>query len=147
MIAQVDDPFDHQDQSEAEKLNWACFKHEVYHKVLAVILGTVAHKLHLGDTICCGDLVTRVLHPGFAIVSVDGEEACAACACRAALALYPCPHCLVHKDSLDLLMQRFTLHSTKTMLEVYEQVVNAGTKTQVEEILKKNGLHQTQVCK
>ena len=60
-----------------------------------------------GLTLNCGDLKTRILYPGIPIHSLDGQEACAACACRAALAKYLCPKCLVHHDDLDKIDQDF----------------------------------------
>jgi len=99
-----------------------------------------------GLTMKCGDLKTRVLYPGVPIQALDGQEACAACACRAALANYPCPKCLVHRDDLDKIDQDFTPRTTEDMQQVYLESQLAATKTLSEEILKEYGLHATNVC-
>jgi hypothetical protein len=96
--------------------------------------------------VTCGDLRTRVLYPGVSIQALDGQEACAACACRAALANYPCPKCLVHHDDLDEIDRDFTPRTTEDMQQVYLESQSAATKTLAEEILKRYGIHATDVC-
>jgi hypothetical protein len=94
----------------------------------------------------CGDKVQHVLYPGIPIQALDGEEATWASACRAALANYPCPRCLVSQSDLDKIDQSFTPRTTETMQQVYEDSLVATSKTASENILKAYGLHRTQVC-
>ena len=98
-----------------------------------------------GMSLRCGDQIQRVLYPGIPIEALDGEEACSACACRAALANHPCPRCLVHHNQLDLIDEQFIPRTTETMREVYRASQTASTKTAAGDILKEYGLHATEV--
>ncbi|KAK7013509.1 hypothetical protein R3P38DRAFT_2546174, partial [Favolaschia claudopus] len=53
-----------------------------------------------GQGIRCPDNLVRVFHPSVFIGSLDGKEAAYFAACRAALANYPCPKCLISKVDL-----------------------------------------------
>jgi hypothetical protein len=110
-----------------------------------VIFDPVKQPARAGMTLKCGDHICRVLYPGIPIQALDGEEACAACACRAALANYPCPRCLVHHNQLDMIDEQFTPRATDTMRQVYLDSQAAATKTMADDILKKHGLHATKV--
>lgn len=111
-----------------------------------MIFGSLRHLAKDGDTFTCGDSVTRVLYTGIPITSIDGEEACSVSACRAALANFPCPRCLVHKDDLHKITKSFTLRTTETMKQVYDNALSATTNTAREKILQGAGLHLTEVC-
>jgi hypothetical protein len=100
---------------------------------------------HGGMTLRCGDRIQRVLYPGIPIEALDGEEACSACGCRAALANHPCPRCLVHHNQLDLIDRQFTPRTTETMRQVYRDSQAAVTKTSADDILRAHGLHATEV--
>jgi sorbitol-specific phosphotransferase system component IIBC len=112
-----------------------------------VIFEPVKVASHNGMVVSCGDNIRCVLYPGTPIEVLDGEEACSACACRAALANHPCPCCLVHHDQLDMIDQQFPPQTTETMQQVYHDAQAASTKTAAEDILKAYGLHATKVWK
>ncbi|KAJ7872619.1 hypothetical protein B0H14DRAFT_3563204, partial [Mycena olivaceomarginata] len=72
------------------------------------------------------------------------ETACTLCACRAAMANFPCPRCLVPQEELHSLLKEFTLRTTATMKQVYENALVARNKTEQENLLKSFGLHLTE---
>ncbi|KAJ6600245.1 hypothetical protein DFH09DRAFT_1302735 [Mycena vulgaris] len=137
----VRDPSDPDDRKTVETLAFAKFKMKVYQRVLAVIFASLRSRSWNGEPIECCDGLIRVFHPGIIIDSLDGKEAAYFNACRAALANYPCPKCLVHKDDLSELLKAFKGRTTDTMKAVVETALNAVTKMEKEAILKKNGLH------
>jgi hypothetical protein len=94
----------------------------------------------------CGDNVDRVIHVGIPIQALDGEEATSACACRAALANYPCPRCLAYHTDLHNIDHTFIPRTTETMRKVYNDSQAATSRTAAENILKNYGLHATKVC-
>lgn len=112
---------------------------------MEVMLQSLVRPARSGVTVNCGDGNTRILYPGISIQALDGQEACAACACRAALANYPCPKCLVHHDDLEEIDRNFAPRTTEDMQGVYLESQSAATKTLSEEILKQYGLHATDV--
>jgi hypothetical protein len=93
----------------------------------------------------CPDGLVRVFHPGILIESLDGKEAAYFTACRAALANYPCPECLVHKCDLHRITSQFELRTTATMRAVVAKASKKHTKTDKEWILKSYGLHDIDV--
>ncbi|KIM72356.1 hypothetical protein PILCRDRAFT_93491 [Piloderma croceum F 1598] len=139
----INDPGDPADRNSPRTLEYANFKRRVYHKVMGVIFKPMENPSRSGMTLRCGDSIQRVLYPGIPIECLDGEEACSACACHAALANHPCPQCLVHHDLLDLIDRKFIPRTTETMRQVYYNSREAPTKTAAEDILKAHGLHAT----
>ncbi|KAJ6470380.1 hypothetical protein C8R45DRAFT_1165958 [Mycena sanguinolenta] len=124
------DPTDPSDRNAAQTLDWARFKREVMHKVFRIIFGPLLGPAKHGESLTCGDNIQRVCYPGVPITSIDGEEACSVSACRAALASFPCPRCLVHHNDLDKICKVFTLRTTETMKQFYEDAIAASTKTE-----------------
>jgi Plavaka transposase len=118
---------------------------EVYQKVLGVIFSSLKSRSWSGEPIRCPDNLVRVFHPGILIESLDGKEAAYFNACRAALANFPCPKCLVHKSDLHRITGNFTLRTTQTMKAVVVKALKTGTKTHRENLLKSYGLHGIQV--
>ncbi|KAJ7082343.1 hypothetical protein C8R43DRAFT_1092786 [Mycena crocata] len=116
----------------AARLAWARFKREVYHKICGVIFKSLVRPSR------------DVLFPGIPYHKLDGEEACPMCACRAALADFPCLRCLVPKVELHSLLKKFTPRTTASMKHVYEDAVLAHNKTDREHILQAYGLHFTE---
>jgi hypothetical protein len=143
---QIDDPGDPDSRTQRQKLDFSNFKREVYHKVLEVVFIPLRSPSCSGMAITCGDNVTRVLYSGIPIETLDGEEATSAAACRAALANYPCPKCLVHHDDLHNIDQQYMPRTTKNMSQVYSDSQAASSRTAAEDILKEYGLHAVKVC-
>jgi Plavaka transposase len=141
----IDDPGDPADRNSSRALDYANFKRNVYHKVAGVMFEPLEKPSRSGMSLRCGDQIQRVLYPGIPIEALDGEEACSACACRAALANHPCPRCLVHHNQLDLIDKQFIPRTTETMREVYRASQEASTRTAAGDILKDYGLHATEV--
>ncbi|KIJ58811.1 hypothetical protein HYDPIDRAFT_33775 [Hydnomerulius pinastri MD-312] len=141
VIRDLSDP---SSRNTAETLAWACFKREVYHKVLQVIFGSLRHRARSGEAIKCGDDLNRVIYPGIPIESLDGEESCKTTATRAALADHPCPKCLVRHEQLHNIDETFTQRTTQSMMAVYQKAACASTKSEAESILQSHGLHGTQ---
>ena len=100
----------------------------------------------MGEAVRCGDLRTRVLFPGILIQAVDGEEACGTCGTRGAKANHPCPRCLVPKQSLSQLSQKFQLRTQEGMIRIYKQVRSAPTNAAQDKLLRDTGLHFVKVC-
>ncbi|KAJ7887705.1 hypothetical protein B0H13DRAFT_2235087 [Mycena leptocephala] len=125
------------DRNGPRAVAWACFRRMVYHKSLR-------RPSRNGETVKCGDGIDRVLFPGIPYHSLDGEEACTLCACRAAMANFPCPRCLVPQAELHSLLKEFTLRTTATMRRVYEDALAARNKTEQESLLQFFGLHLTE---
>ncbi|KAK6974255.1 hypothetical protein R3P38DRAFT_2812170 [Favolaschia claudopus] len=73
--------------------------------------------------------------------SLDGKEAAYFAACRAALANYPCPKCLVSKVDLHRITGGFRLRTSKTMKAVVVKAFSSRTKKEKEDLLKSYGLH------
>ena len=112
---------------------------------MKVIFEPIKQPARTGIALFCADHIARILYPGIPIEALDGEEACAACACRAALANYPCPRCLVHHNQLAEIDKKFPPQTTQTMQQVYLNSQAAATKTAAEDILRNHGLHATEV--
>jgi hypothetical protein len=142
---QINDPADPSDRTDAETVDWARFKREIYHKFHSAIFASLQRPARSGEAIKCGDSQTRVLFPGIPYDSLDGEEACMFSACRAAHANFPCPRCLVHKDDLNKITKVFPARTVDHMRQVYTNAMNAPNKTERERILQNYGLHQTEV--
>ncbi|KAJ7646327.1 hypothetical protein DFH06DRAFT_1300668 [Mycena polygramma] len=113
------DPSDSSDRNAAQTIDWAHFKREIMHKVFKIIFATLFKPAKHGEALTYGDDIEQVCYPGIPITSIDGEEACSVSACRAALAHYPCPRCLVHHE-LNKICQTFTARTTETMQQFYE---------------------------
>ncbi|KAJ7076256.1 hypothetical protein B0H15DRAFT_790797 [Mycena belliarum] len=114
-MAAVCDPSDPSNRKAPETLEFAKYKMEVYQKVLAVIFRSLKSRSRNGEPIRCPDHVARIFHPGFLINSLDGKEAAYFNACRAALANFPCPKCLVSKADLHRITSSFTIRTSATM--------------------------------
>ncbi len=67
------------------------------------------------------------------------------CACRAALANYPCPKCLVPKDKLHHVSKEFPARTSESMKAVIQEASMAPTKAKKEKILQDHGLHDIEV--
>ncbi|KAF8521655.1 hypothetical protein JB92DRAFT_3275059 [Gautieria morchelliformis] len=138
----VIDPSDPEDRTATEKTVFGLFKREVYHKILKKIFHSLELRSQEGEAVKCGDEIHRVLFPGIAVHSLDGEEAYATCAARGASADYPCPCCLIHKSQLHNLTGNFPFRTSREMQKVYKKAIAARTKAEAEEVLKKKGLHK-----
>ncbi|KAF8495052.1 hypothetical protein BU17DRAFT_72535 [Hysterangium stoloniferum] len=103
MMPVVEDPHDPKSQTEAQKTAFAFLKRSIYYQVLRIALQPLQHPSLYGEAVTCSNSVQQVLTTGITIQSVDGEEAAWTCATWGALALHPCPQCLVHKDELTKL--------------------------------------------
>ena len=126
-------------------MEFAQFKREVYQKILGRIFRTLKRRSRYGEAHCCADGVYRILYPGILIESQDGEEASYFCACRAALANYPCPKCLVHKDELHHVSKEFSVRTSESMRAVIQEASVAPTKAKKEKKLQDHGLHDIEV--
>lgn len=145
-MTQIHDPSDPSDRNSADKIAFACFKREVYHKVLSVVFGSLCSRGHRGEAMKCGDQIQRVIYPGIPIASVDSEESWALTSTRAGLADYPCPKCLVHNCSQHDLASVFEPRTIEGMMQGYHDAIECQTKSGSERILQQNGLHRTFVC-
>ncbi|KAJ7822282.1 hypothetical protein B0H14DRAFT_3089030 [Mycena olivaceomarginata] len=134
----VCDPSDPTNRNTPQTLEFAKYKMEVSYSRLSKT------RSWSGEPIRCPDNLVRVFHPGILIESLDGKEASYFNACRAALANFPCPKCLVHKSDLHRITREFTLRTTPTMKAVVVKAVRKTTKTEKENILKSYGLHGVQ---
>ncbi|KAJ7639763.1 hypothetical protein DFH06DRAFT_1271790 [Mycena polygramma] len=147
-MVQVRDRKDPADRSQAEKIRFAKFKRDVYHRVLrTVFVDTLRDKAAGGKCVPCADSIERVLFPCIPILSLDGEEACTCAATRGALADFPCPRCLVRHDQLHNFFSanlEFPLQTTQTMKDVYEKAKFERFKTVAESMLQQYGLHLTE---
>ncbi|KAF8214604.1 hypothetical protein K438DRAFT_1562992 [Mycena galopus ATCC 62051] len=140
-MTHVPDPRDPSDRKTRDTLEFAKFKMEVYQRVLEVIFSSLRSRSWNGEPLECWDKLVRVFHPGILILSLDGKEAAYFNACRAALANYPCPKCLVHHCELHKLTKIFKLRTTATMKAIVLKARRISTKTGKEELLKNHGLH------
>ncbi|GJE89869.1 hypothetical protein PsYK624_059800 [Phanerochaete sordida] len=140
----IDDPANPEDRTASEKLEFARFKREVYHKVLSVVFSTLKRSSNSGEAVKCADELIRILWTGFLIHSADLQEAEALCAIRAALANHPCPQCLVEKCDLHRISLSSTPRTSSFMQDVYHRAKAATTKTEKERILRDHGLHDTE---
>ncbi|KAJ7845532.1 hypothetical protein B0H14DRAFT_2358069 [Mycena olivaceomarginata] len=147
-MVQVRDRKDPADRSQAEKIRFAKFKRDVYHRVLRIVfVETLQQYASGGKCVTCADAVNRVLFPRLPILSLDGEEACTCAATRASLADFPCPRCLVRHDQLHDFFSKnleFPLRTTTTMKAIYEQAKRERFKGDAEDLLQQHGLHSTE---
>ncbi|KAJ7092944.1 hypothetical protein B0H15DRAFT_938487 [Mycena belliarum] len=137
----IHDPLDPTSRNAPQTLEFAKYKMEIYQKILAVIFSSCKCRSHGGEPIRCPDNVARVFHPDILISSLDGKEAAYFNACRAALANFPCPKCLVHKADLHKITGSFELRTSATMKATVVKAMKKATKTKTEDILKSFGLH------
>lgn len=142
----VRDPADPSNRNTPQTLEFSRYKMDVYQKVLAVVFSSLKFRSWRGSTIRCPDNQVRVFHPGILISSLDGKEAAYFNTCRAALANFPCPKCLVNKCDLHKITSQFELRTTPAMQAVVTRASKQNTKTEKENILKDYGLHDVQVC-
>ncbi|KAJ7132506.1 hypothetical protein C8R44DRAFT_611932 [Mycena epipterygia] len=135
------DPSDPTNRNTPQTVEFAQFKMEVYQKVLAVVFASCRLRSRNGAAVRCPDGVARVFHPGVHINSLDGKEAAYFNACRAALANFPCPTCLVPHSDLHRITSTFKLRTTATMKAVVVRALKKKTKIDKENLLKSYGLH------
>lgn len=149
MSFEVRDRKDPDDRSHSEKIRFAKFKRDVYHRVLRIIfVETLQQHATGGKCVPCGDAVQRVLFPRLPVLTLDGEEACTCAATRGALADFPCPRCLARHDQLHDFFStnlEFPLGTTVTMKDVYDRARNVRFKWNAEDLLQRHGLHLTEV--
>ncbi|KAJ7825670.1 hypothetical protein B0H14DRAFT_2820100, partial [Mycena olivaceomarginata] len=131
-----------------EKLRFAKFKRDIYHRVLRIIFAeSLGKRSHSGDCISCADGMRMVLYPAIPIASLDGKEMSIFTATRGPLANYPCSRCLVRGDQLHDIFTRhrtFELRTTESMKAVYEEAAAMQYKTHAEEHLQSYGLYSTE---
>ncbi|KAJ7119998.1 hypothetical protein C8R46DRAFT_1149767 [Mycena filopes] len=142
----VRDPADPSNRNTPQTLEFARYKMEIYQKVLKIIFASLKSRSWSGEPIRCPDGLVRVFHPGILINSLDGKEAAYFNACRAALAKFPCPKCLVEKCDLHKITTTFTLRTSATMKAAVIKALKQETKTDTERILKSFGLHGVHHC-
>ncbi|KZT29211.1 hypothetical protein NEOLEDRAFT_1086238 [Neolentinus lepideus HHB14362 ss-1] len=137
----VEDPHDPSDRKAKEKVVFQQFRRNIYQQVLRTVFKSLKRRSWEGEVVKCGDSRTRTLFPGVLIESVDGEEAANFCACRAALANYPCPKCLVHKSQLHNITGSYEQRTSASMSAVLHEARQASNATAKDNILKDFGLH------
>ncbi|EJD44286.1 hypothetical protein AURDEDRAFT_65386, partial [Auricularia subglabra TFB-10046 SS5] len=115
------------------------FKMRVYQKVYAHAFRSLKDPSTYGRAVACGDGVTRVLHPGLFIESMDAEESTFFNGCMAASANVPCPSCLAHSSELDNITKSFPARTSAQMQQVYEEA-QPMPPTKREEYLASRGL-------
>ncbi|KAJ7347985.1 hypothetical protein DFH08DRAFT_867079 [Mycena albidolilacea] len=140
-MTHVPDPRDLSDRKTRDTFEFAKFKMEVYQRVLEVIFSSLKLRLWNGELLECWDKLVCVFHPRIHILSLDRKEAAYFNACRAALANYPCPKCLVQHCKLHKLTKTFKLRTTATMKAIVLKAHRVTTKTVKEELLKNHRLH------
>lgn len=142
-IAENNSSVEEEDDS-MTSVEFARFKREVYHKILHVIFRTIRKRSWDGDTVICGDKLTRIIHLGIFIHAIDNEEAWCICGTRGAQANYPCPRCLTHRHSLTQLTVSPTLRTQDDMKAVFEEALILPA-TAAEKLLRDSGLHLVKV--
>ncbi|KAF8142215.1 hypothetical protein K438DRAFT_2114720 [Mycena galopus ATCC 62051] len=140
-MTSICDPSDPSNRNTPQTLEFAKYKMKVYQRVLRVIFSSLKPRSWSGEPIRCPDKYVRVFHPGILISSLDGKEAAYFNACRAALANFPCPKCLVNKCDLHKITSLFTSRTTATMRAVVLKAFRKNTKTDREKVLQNHGLH------
>ncbi|KAJ7858830.1 hypothetical protein B0H14DRAFT_3085032 [Mycena olivaceomarginata] len=139
-------PADPSVRKTAKTLAFTKFKMQVYqHTFLFVKVVFPSLKAHSwnDEPLECWDGLIRVFHPS-SFLSMGKNRASTPSyfnACRAALANYPCPKCLMHHSELHCITKKFKVRTTATMKAVVDKASNALTKTEAEAILKNNVLH------
>ncbi|TFK47051.1 hypothetical protein OE88DRAFT_1774381 [Heliocybe sulcata] len=137
----IKDPEDPTGRNHRETVEFQQFRRTVYQKVLAHVFKSLRRRSWLGETLKCGDSQIRTLYPDMLILSLDGEEAANFCACRATLANYPCPKCLVDKAHLHRLSGSFEPRTSASMTNVIHKARAASSNHAKEKILMGHGLH------
>ncbi|KAJ7603016.1 hypothetical protein FB45DRAFT_1014955 [Roridomyces roridus] len=131
-------------KGKAERVGFARFKREIYHRVLReIFVKTLAEKGRNGECLTCGDDIRRVLFPLIPIASLDGKEADAFTATFGAMATYPCSRCLVRSDQLHDIHSGavFEPRTEDHMRQVYKEAKQMQFKTHRENHLQNVGLH------
>ncbi|KAK6971572.1 hypothetical protein R3P38DRAFT_3413228 [Favolaschia claudopus] len=141
---------DHRDpdtRTAQEKIDFAKFKRDVYHRVLRVIFVDSLRQRGLhGECVTCGDKIRRVLFPAIPIASLDGKEADMFTATRGPMAHFPCSCCLFRSDQLhdiDANRPNFPPRTGEDMRDIYEEA-QALNKTNKQALLQQYGLHDTE---
>ncbi|PSR71516.1 hypothetical protein PHLCEN_2v12599 [Hermanssonia centrifuga] len=91
-------------------INW---KHVVWHKLFAKVLKLLEQLAKTGWRTKCGDGILRWLFPLLLILSADYEEQCFMALIRGLGGLCPCPVCLVPKEKLKFVVEKWPLRVSK----------------------------------
>ncbi|TFY63623.1 hypothetical protein EVG20_g6237 [Dentipellis fragilis] len=137
----IPDPSNTSERTPLENTAFGDFKADIYHKVYKTVFAPLEERSYTGDTVPCGDEISRVLYPGIEILSLDHEEACEACGTRAPTATYPCPRCLLRNCDQHDLTCEMEMRTTRSMQSVYLEAKAAPSRTAREAILQGYGLH------
>jgi hypothetical protein len=118
---------------------------KIYQRILAIIFAPLKSRSWSGEPLRCPDNLVRIFHPSIFICSLDGKEAAYFNACRAALANFPCPTCLVSKEDLHKIATIFKLRTISNMRATFLKASRAPNKAEKEKLLKNKGLHDVKV--
>ncbi|KZT35401.1 hypothetical protein SISSUDRAFT_990606 [Sistotremastrum suecicum HHB10207 ss-3] len=117
---------------------WSTFKSSKVEKGLLIFpdVGTLSG---CHNTIECGDKKVRVLHPGFAIASMDYEEAAVESLNRGVMAKHPCGACHVETSEQHETGRHFPRKTVFEMKRMLREALAAKTVTAQKEILQRFG--------
>ncbi|KZT31076.1 hypothetical protein SISSUDRAFT_995550 [Sistotremastrum suecicum HHB10207 ss-3] len=123
----------------AESTKLALTIRAVVHAALRVVFEPLRIPSAEGAAIECGDKKIRVLHPGFAIASMDYEEAAVESLNRGVRARHPCGACHVETSEQHATGRHFPRRTISEMKAMLQEALAAKTLKAEKEILQKFG--------
>ncbi|KAF9554728.1 hypothetical protein CPC08DRAFT_696425 [Agrocybe pediades] len=133
-------PIPEETASDTGKASYRNVKRLIWHEAVAIIFSSIQSYTRFGVSVRCADGISRKIFPFVNMISADYEEQCFMALNRGNKANFPCPVCLVPKDSIPDLSKTFDLRTNKSMEEAYNRSAQGMNATDREELLKSLGI-------
>ncbi|EKM77927.1 hypothetical protein AGABI1DRAFT_42300 [Agaricus bisporus var. burnettii JB137-S8] len=133
-------PIVKEETSETGKTGFVNFKNAVYHEAFKAFLQNIVLYSHIGSNTKCGDGQSRVLWPFVLILSADYEEFMAMALLRGLKGNFPCPICLVPRESQWDLSQSFSLRTENDSKNQFIKAMNEKNLEKRDKILKERSI-------
>ncbi|KAK7049204.1 hypothetical protein VNI00_005805 [Paramarasmius palmivorus] len=137
-------PVIEEESKHSKKTSFVDFKAIVWHQSALKMFESVEIFCEVGCVMDCGDGVRRLLYPILLILSADYEEQCAMCLIRGLRSLHPCPKCMVGKEQLSQLSERFNERTPEDTARVLNDVASLTLKGDRDDLLKEYSLRYGQ---
>ncbi|KAK7030283.1 hypothetical protein VNI00_014300 [Paramarasmius palmivorus] len=137
-------PVVEEESKNSRKTSFVDFKAVVWHQSAIKMFESIQLYCEVGCVVDCGDGICRLLYPILLALSADYEEQCAMCLIRGLRALHPCPKCMVGKDQLSWLSERWESRTPEDTARVIKEASEMGRKGDREDLLKQYSLRYGQ---
>ncbi|ESK82060.1 hypothetical protein Moror_13415 [Moniliophthora roreri MCA 2997] len=133
-----------QESKHSGKTSFVDFKVIVWHQSAIKMFESIRIYCKVECILDCSDRICRLLYPILLALSADYEEQCAMCLIHGLSALHLCPKCMVGKEKLLQLSERWDAHSPEDMTHILNQVAAMAWKGDQKDLLKQYSLHYGQ---